>query len=463
MILPKLLVRNGLLIDPANNKEKIADLFIENGRIKRIGKNLSKQGATVLEAEGLTVCPGLIDMHVHLREPGREDEETVITGTRAAAKGGFTSVVCMANTQPPADNKSVLDYIRARAEEEGMVRVYPAGAVTKGLKGEELAEMAELTAAGAVAFSDDGEPIMNAEIMRRALEYAKMLNRPLVSHAEDRNLSLGGQINEGYHSTLLGMRGIPAAAEEAIVARDLLLSELTGAKLHIAHVSTKGSIEMIKRAKKRGIPVTCEVTPHHLTLTDEALLTFDTNYKVNPPLRSREDLEALRKGLVEGIIDAIATDHAPHALEEKEKEFDYAPFGIVGLQTALPLIITELVERGVLTLTQAIAKMSLNPAKILSIPGGSLEEGSIADLIAIDHKAEVNLHSFGGSKPEVNVDNWESKSRNCPYFGWKLHGKVIHMVVDGKVVVKDGRIVEKKAHIKPVKGKRSSLSIKSET
>ncbi len=442
--MPKLLVKNGVIIDPTNKEEKVSDLLIESGKIKRIGKGLSGQGATVLEADGLIVCPGLIDMHAHLREPGREDEETIASGTRAAAKGGFTSVVCMANTEPPADNKSVLDYIKAQAEEEGVVRVYTVGAVTKGLRGEELAEMAELSEAGAVAFSDDGRPIMNAEVMRRALEYAKMLNRPLIAHAEDEHLSFGGQINEGYYSTLLGMRGIPAAAEETIIARDLLLSELTGARLHIAHVSTKGSVGMVRRAKRKGIPVTCEVTPHHLVFTDEALSTFDTNYKVNPPLRSREDMDALREGLAEGIIDAIATDHAPHALQEKEKEFDYAPFGIVGLQTALAVIITELVETGVLTISEAIGKMSTNPARILGIDGGVLEEGSIADLIIVEPKAKVELYKPGYSKPEVDVDNWESKSENSPYFGWKLRGRVIHTVVDGEIIVKDRKIVDKK-------------------
>lgn len=440
--MPKLLIKNGRVIDPATKRDEVLDVLVSNGKIEVLGKHLNGK-AKVIDAEGLVVCPGLVDMHVHLREPGREDEETIASGSRAASRGGFTSVVCMANTNPPADNGSVIDFIRTKAESEGVVHVYPVGAVTKGLRGEELAEMAELAAAGAVAFSDDGQPVMNARVMRRALEYAKMLNRVVIVHAEDTNLSAGGQMHEGVYSTLLGLKGIPAAAEESIVARDILLAELTGARIHFAHVSTRRSVELMREARKKGLPVTCEVTPHHLTLTDKSLTSFNANYKVNPPLRSTEDVEALRLALREGVIDAIATDHAPHALQEKELEFEYAPFGVTGLETALSVGISELVEKEVISLSELIAKMSWNPCRIVGIPGGILREGGPADLIVIDPKANVEIKLEPGSQAVVDVDNFLSKSANSPYFGWKLRGKVIHTVVDGNVVMSEGKILEK--------------------
>jgi dihydroorotase len=439
---PKLLVKNGKVVDPSAGRDEVLDLLISDGKVESLGKNLSAKAKTI-NAEGLVVCPGLVDMHVHLREPGREDEETIASGTRAACKGGFTSIVCMANTNPPADNASVIDFIKAKAEAEGVVRVYPVGAVTKGLRGEELAEMAELASAGAVAFSDDGHPVMNARVMRRALEYARMLNRVLIVHAEDVNLSSVGQMHEGIYSTLLGLQGIPAAAEEAMVARDILLAELTGARIHFAHVSTAGSVELIRGARQKGLPVTCEVTPHHLTLTDQSLASFNTNYKVNPPLRSTEDVEALQKGLHEGVIDAIATDHAPHARQEKELEFEYAPFGVIGLETALAVGISELVEKGVISLPGLIAKMSWNPCQILGLSGGTLKEGSPADLIVIDTNAQVEVKHELISEAKSDVDNFVSKSVNSPYFGWKLRGKVVHTVVDGHLIMSDGKILER--------------------
>lgn len=440
--MPKLLIKSGRVIDPSVGRDETLDVLISDGKIESIGKDVSVK-AKVIDAEGLIVSPGLLDMHVHLREPGREDEETIASGTRAACKGGFTSIVCMANTSPPADNASVIDLIKSKARAEGVIRVYPVGAVTKSLRGEELSEMAELAAAGAVAFSDDGHPVMNARVMRRALEYSRMLNRVVIVHAEDGNLSSGGQMHEGIYSTLLGLKGIPSAAEEAIVARDILLAELTGARIHFAHVSTMGSVEMIKTARRKGLPVTCEATPHHLTLTDQSLASFNTNYKVNPPLRSTEDVEALRKGLAEGIIDAIATDHAPHARQEKELEFEYAPFGVIGLETALSVGISELVEKGVISLPELIAKMSWNPCQILGLSGGTLKEGSPADLIVLDINAQVEVKHESNSDPKSDVDKSFSKSTNSPYFGWKLRGKVVHTVVDGNLIMSEGKVLER--------------------
>jgi len=425
------LIQGGRVIDPANNIDDTLDVLIENGKIEAVGKHLAAD-AEVIDASGMIVAPGLVDMHVHLRDPGRTDEETVETGLRAAAKGGFTSIACMPNTDPVTDSASVVEYIQRQAKDAGFGNVFPFGAITHGLAGERLSEMGELIQAGAVGFSDDGKCVMNSQLMRRALEYTRMWGKPVISHAEDELLARNGQINEGYWSTVLGLKGIPSAAEEVIIARDIILAELTGGKLHIAHLSTAGSLDLVKRAKEHGVNVTCEVTPHHLILTDENLQGYDTNFKVNPPLRTAADIEALRKGLKDGIIDAIASDHAPHARHEKEMEFDYAPFGMIGLETTLGLILTELVDGGVLSLGGAIAKMSAGPSRILGIPKGSLGIGGDADLIVIDTNAIL----------EVSANKFESKSINSPYVGRTLKGVVKDVFTAGEPVIKDKVFVD---------------------
>jgi len=425
------LIQGGRVIDPANNIDDTLDVLIENGKIEAVGKHLAAD-AEVIDASGMIVAPGLVDMHVHLRDPGRTDEETVETGLRAAAKGGFTSIACMPNTDPVTDSASVVEYIQRQAKDAGFGNVFPIGAITHGLGGERLSEMGELIQAGAVGFSDDGKCVMNSQLMRRALEYTRMWGKPVISHAEDELLARNGQINEGYWSTVLGLKGIPSAAEEVIIARDIILAELTGGKLHIAHLSTAGSLDLVKRAKEHGVNVTCEVTPHHLILTDENLQGYDTNFKVNPPLRTAADIEALRKGLKDGIIDAIASDHAPHARHEKEMEFDYAPFGMIGLETTLGLILTELVDGGVLSLGGAIAKMSAGPSRILGIPKGSLGIGGDADLIVIDTNAIL----------EVSANKFESKSINSPYVGRTLKGVVKDVFTAGEPVIKDKVFVD---------------------
>ncbi|NPV27697.1 MAG: dihydroorotase [Firmicutes bacterium] len=429
----KLLVKGGQVIDPANGINQNADLLIEKGKIAAIGASLTVDRETeVIDATGKIVTPGLIDMHVHLREPGFEAKETIKTGTRAAAMGGFTSVACMPNTKPVVDNQAVVEFIKARAAQNGLVNVYPIGAITKGSGGEELAEIADLKAAGAVALSDDGRPVMNAEVMRRALEYVKMFDLPIICHCEDLHLSAEGVMNEGYWSMVLGLKGIPNAAEEVMVARDLILSEMTGTPVHIAHVSTAGSVRLIREAKQRGVKVTAEVTPHHLTLTDEIVKNFDTYTKVNPPLRTPSDIAALKQGLVDGTIDVIATDHAPHTLEEKDGEYTFASFGIVGLETAVPLIWWELVEREKMPLETVVAKLTINPARILGLPKGTLSVGADADITVIDPRLEL----------VVDIDKFESKGKNSPYNGWLLRGWPVITIVGGRVVMKDRRIVE---------------------
>ncbi len=424
----RILIEGGRVVDPANKVDDVLDVLIEDTRIAAVGQKHSARDAAppdrVLDARGKVVCPGFVDLHAHLREPGREDKETIATGTRAAARGGFTTVCCMPNTNPVNDNQSVTEFILDRAKREGSVHVFPVGAITKGQQGEELAEIGELVRAGCVAISDDGRPVMNAEIMRRALEYASMFGIPVVQHAEDLHLTGKGVMHEGLVSTELGMRGIPAASEAVIVARDLLLTELTDSHYHVAHITTAEALRLVRDAKAKGLKVTCEVCPHHFALTDDAVRTFSTNAKMSPPLRSGRHVEAIKAGLRDGTIDAIATDHAPHTIQEKEQEFDYAPNGIIGLETAFGLTMTMLVEGEVLTLSQAIARLTCEPARVFNLPKGTLSVGADADVTILDPSREW----------VVDVRKFASKSRNSPFHGWKLRGEVLATIMGGKVV-----------------------------
>ncbi|MCL6611233.1 MAG: dihydroorotase [Peptococcaceae bacterium] len=420
----RLLIKGGTVVDPVAGSLAESDVLVENGVITRVGRGIAAPGAKVIEAGGKLVAPGLIDMHVHLREPGHEAKETVETGCRAAVRGGFTAVACMPNTSPVADSRAVIRYILERAREAGLARVYPVGALTRGSGGEELSEMADLKEAGAVALSDDGRPVANPGVMRRAMQYAGMLGLPVISHCEDPDLADGGVMNEGYTATRLGLKGIPGAAEEVMVARDIILAGLTGCRLHIAHVSTAGSVRLIREAKARGIPVTAEVTPHHFTLTDRAVEGYDTSTKVNPPLRGEADVAAIREALADGTIDVIATDHAPHTPEEKDVEYDRAPFGMVGLETAVGLVWTELVAGGVISPARAIAMMTVNPASVLGLEAGLLAPGSAADITVIDPELEER----------VDPDTFYSKGRNTPFAGRLLKGLPVMTMVGGKIV-----------------------------
>ena len=420
-----LLIQNGRVVDPASSLDAVQDVLIDGARVQRVGRALPPPpDATVLDATGKIVCPGFIDIHVHLREPGLEYKETVATGTRAAAAGGFTAVCSMANTQPVNDNRSITDYILGKAATEGIVRVHPIGAVTRGLAGKELAELAELAEAGCVAFSDDGRCVMNAALYRRAMEYTLPFGTPVISHAEDHDLSHGTAMNEGVVSTELGIPGAPAAAEDVMVARDILLAELTGAHVHIAHLSTAGAVRLVRDAKARGVRVTAEVTPHHLLLTEEAVRGFDTNTKMNPPLRTKRDLEVLLEALIDGTIDCIATDHAPHAASEKEGEYDLAAFGIVGLETAVGLLLNGLVKPGVVPLATLVARLSRDPARLLGLPGGSLAPGSPADVTILDLEAAWT----------IDPARFQSKSRNSPFGGWMVTGRPWKTIVGGRIV-----------------------------
>ena len=425
------LLAGGRIIDPFRNIDEEMDILVENGRIAKVGKDLSPSNTAkkktggevaVIDLRGMLVVPGLIDMHVHLREPGFEYKETIQSGSEAASAGGFTAVACMPNTSPVNDNRSVTEFIRMKAAACGLVRVYPIAAISRGSEGTSLAEFGDLADAGAVALSDDGKPVMNGGLMRRALEYAASLDMPVISHCEDQHLSMGGAMNEGFVSTELGLPGIPSAAEEAMVSRDIILAGFTGTAVHIAHVSTVGSVQMIREAKARGIRVTAETAPHYFTLTDEALREFDTNTRVNPPLRSRDDVAAIKKGLGDGTIDAIATDHAPHARTDKDVEFEYAACGISGLETALPLSL-KLVEEGVLTLEQLIRAMSTNPARILRVSGGTLTPGAEADITVIDPNREWT----------VDPGRLRSQGKNTPFSGWAMKGKAVMTMVAGEI------------------------------
>jgi dihydroorotase len=416
-----LLIKNGRVLDPAAGIDLVQDLLITEGRIARSGRRLTAAGVETVDATGKVVCPGFIDIHTHLREPGFEYKETVASGTRAAAAGGFTAVCCMANTFPVNDNRAVTDYILARARIEGVVRVYPIGAVTRNLEGKQLAELAEQAEAGCVAFSDDGKCVMNAALYRRAMEYSLPFGTPIISHAEDCHLAHDAVMHEGLVSTELGMTGEPAAAEEVMVARDIVLAELTGAHLHIAHASTAGSVRMIREAKARGVHVTAEVTPHHLLLTDEAVRGWDPNAKMAPPLRTKRDVDALQEALVDGTIDCIATDHAPHALAEKEDEFAEAAKGIVGLETAVALLLDRLVRPGLIDLATLVTRLSSGPARLLNLPGGSLAPGAVADITILDLDQAWT----------VDPSTFRSRARNTPFGGWSGAGAPWMTIVGG--------------------------------
>jgi dihydroorotase len=417
-----LLIQNGRVIDPAQAIDRVTNVLVENDRIAGYDVPAGSQTA-ILDASGKIVTPGLIDMHVHLREPGREEDETIETGTAAALAGGFTSIGCVPNTDPPLDSQGAVEFVRHQAARAGNCNVYVIGCVSKNREGKELAELGQLVAAGAVAFSDDGAPVYDPELMRRAFEYCLMFDKPVLNHAEIRELTQHGVMHEGLVSLILGLTGIPAAAEDVMTSRDIALAEATGGRLHMMHVSTSGAVEIIRRAKRRNVRVTAEVTPHHFTLTDECLRKFDSNCKMNPPLRSQDHVEACIAGLADGTIDAIASDHAPHAKEKKMQELDQAPFGIVGLETALGLVITRLVEPGHLDWSNALAKMTVNPARILGIPKGTLKIGADADITIID--PEVRWR--------VDPAEFRSKSTNTPFAGWELKGRAVTVIVGGLV------------------------------
>jgi len=420
-----ILLKGGRVVDPSRNLDSVKDILIEEGKIAAIADSIEgTAGETrIVRLEGKVVLPGLVDMHTHLREPGYEYKETIRSGSEAAAAGGFTSIACMPNTDPVNDSRAVTEYIVKRAGECNLVHVYPVAAISLKSEGRTLAEFGDLKEAGAVAFSDDGKPVMDSGLMRRALEYASSLGLVITPHCEDLYLSAGGLMNEGRISTELGLPGIPTLAEEVMIARDLLLAEYTGAALHISHVSSAGSVRMIRDAKARGIPVTAETAPHYFTLTDETLRDFDPSFKVNPPLRSPLDRKAIREGLRDGTLDVIATDHAPHAATDKEVEFEYAASGISGLETALALSL-RLVEDGLLTLSELVRKMSANPAKILNIPGGALLPGADADITVFDPDRSWIVDPL----------SWRSKGKNSPFFGWTLKGKVFMTLVKGRIV-----------------------------
>lgn len=429
----KILIKGGHVVDPKNGIDEVLDVFIDKGVICDVadGGELDDLGEIeVIDAAGKYVVPGLVDMHVHLRDPGYTHKEDIETGTRAAAKGGITSLACMPNTNPVCDSVAVIEYIKSKAKSVGAVNVYPIGTISKQMKGEELASIGAFKFAGAVAVSDDGRPVESAALMRRALEYADMFDITVISHCEELSLA-EGSMNEGAVAAELGLGGITPAAEEIMVCRDITLAETTGCAVHIAHISTKGSVEAVRQAKKRGVRVTCETCPHYFTLTDEAVRGYNTNAKMNPPLRTREDVEAIKAGLADGTIDAIATDHAPHAADEKILEFDKAPNGIIGLETSLALGIKYLVEPGVLTMSALIEKMAVNPANILGLNKGSLSVGASADVVVFDASREWR----------VDVSEFASKSKNSPYDGFVLCGKPEYTIVGGEIKLNQGELV----------------------
>jgi dihydroorotase len=424
----KLMLKGGRVVDPACGRDGAFDVLVEDGRIARIGKDLPVDGAEVFEMKrGWIVAPGLIDIHVHLREPGQEHKETVATGTAAAVAGGFTAVACMPNTEPVNDHAGITQFILKKAAEAQLARVYPIGAVSIGSRGEQLAELGEQKLAGCVAFTDDGRPVATALLMRRALEYAGMLGVPVIDHCEDASLKGDGVAHEGYFASQLGLRGIPGAAESIMVERDISLAELAGAHVHIAHMSARQSLRAVRAGKERGVRVTCEVAPHHFTLTDEALdgpVKYDTNLKMNPPLRASEDRDAMLDGIADGTVDVIATDHAPHHADEKMTEFDRAPFGIVGLETAVPMVFDRLVHPGRISVARMIELLSTNPAKVMNVPGGTLAEGGPADITILAPDTAVTVEAAA----------MRSKSKNTPFDGWRMKGAVVATIVGGRIV-----------------------------
>ena len=421
-----IVIKNGRVIDPANGLDEPKDLLIDKGRIKALESPGSisfdaGEKPSVIDAKGCVVCPGLIDMHVHFREPGFEYKETITSGCRSAAAGGFTSVAVMPNTNPVNDTRAVTEHILSLARTEDIINVYPIAAITQKLEGERLSEMADLKNAGAIAFSDDGRPVMNNELMRRAFEYSKMFKLPLIQHSEMLDLTEGGCMNEGMVSTELGLKGMPTEAEDIMVYRDIALLEKTGGRLHVAHISSKNSVDLVRQAKSRGLSVTCEVAPHHFTLTDEAVRGYDTNTKMSPPLRAIDDVEAIKEGLQDGTIDIIATDHAPHDIADKQVEYQNACFGIVGLETALPLSL-KLVDEKILSMGDVIKKLTSTPADIFNLKAGSLSLGNEADILIFNPNLEYS----------IDISKFHSKSKNSPFDGWKVKGKVIHTLVKGK-------------------------------
>lgn len=419
-----ILIKNGRLINPSENLDKVMDIFVEDGIIKEKAESIEKQADTVIDAAGCYVMPGLIDLHVHFRDPGLTYKEDIETGSRAAAKGGFTTVCCMPNTKPVVDNVDTVKYIIEKGEKTGLTNVLPVGAVTKNMAGVEITDVEELKKAGICAISEDGKSVMNSGVYRKAMKNAAKANVPVLAHCEDINLVEGGVINLGDKSSELGVKGISNAVEDVIAMRDIMLAKETGATLHLCHCSTKDSVEMVKRAKEEGIKVTAEVCPHHFSMCSDDITSNDGNFKMNPPLRAREDMEALIKGLQDDIMDVISTDHAPHSAEEKAKDLEHAPFGIVGLETSVALTVTNLVKKGYLTPMQMAAKMSYNPAKVLGIPKGTLDEGKIADITIINPDKEYT----------IDVNTFESKGKNTPFDGYKVSGEVEYTILNGKVV-----------------------------
>ena len=419
-----LLLRGGRVVDPSQDLDRRTDVLIEDGKVAGVGNAAIRKSGETLDVDGCVVTPGFVDMHVHLREPGREDKETILTGSRAAAAGGFTSIVCMPNTTPVNDNAAITRFILERAAEAGLVNVYPTGAITLGSRGEQLAEIGEMHSAGIVAITDDGRPVQNSQVMRRALEYARIFDIPVMDHCEDLFLAAGGCMNEGEASTRLGLRGMSRSAEELHVVRDIILSRITGGRVHILHISTRESLDQVRAAKAQGIRVTCEVLPHHFTLTDEDIRDFDTDFKMMPPLRESADVEAMLEGLADGSIDCLATDHAPHTRLDKEEPFEAAASGVIGMETAIPLCWEHLIRPGIVSVTRLVELFSLNPSRILKLGKGTLAEGADADVTVIDPDR----------RQVVDPSSFRSKGRNCPFRGWELHGAPVLTVVGGRIV-----------------------------
>jgi len=424
-------ISGGRIIDPGQNLDQVGDLWISRGRIQPMGGGY-EEAEIVIDAQGMIVCPGLIDVHVHFREPGDEEDETIATGASAALASGVTSVACMPNTRPAIDSQATAEFVVLQAQRARQANVYPVGAVSKGRKGEELAELGQLVAGGAVAFTDDGAPVASAALMRCALEYAKMFDRVIMQHCQVLELTVNGVMHEGFESMRLGLPGMPAAAEDIMVARDIRLAEITGGRLHIQHISTARSVELVREGQRRGVRVTAEACPHHFTLTEEKLRSFDSHYKMNPPLRTWTDVEAVINGLKDDTIGVIATDHAPHAREKKMREIDQAPFGIIGLETLIPITVTSLIEAGHLTWPEVLRKLTCNPAQLLGIPKGTLRAGADADVTIIDPEVRWT----------IDPAKFRSKSRNTPFGGWEVHGRAHTVIVGGEIRYTRGGIVQ---------------------